>query len=162
MAFIVEIPELAKFEAKLATAPTKVRVTLEDAVKTATIVMQTLAKAEAPVRTGKLRTAISFESRGFMGAVYPDLARTPYAAYVHGGTGIFGPEHRAIVPVNKKVLATKANPGWGSANSKGYFIIGKRSIGQRPNPFMKRAYDLGKVKTLNIMKTATDAMVKEL
>ncbi len=162
MPFIIEIPELARFESNWSTAPAKIRTTLEDAIKAATILMRTVAKAEAPVRMGKLRSAISLEVKGTMGTVYPDLIRTPYAMYVSMGTGIYGKNRRPIVPVNKKVLATKVNPGWGSKGKGGYFIIGKSSMGQRPNPFMKRAYDLGKVKALTIMKGAMQTVIKEL
>lgn len=160
--FIIEVPGLAEMNIKLAGASGTVHKTLEAAVKASMIVMQTIAKSEAPVRTSKLRGAISFESSGLQGVVYPDLVRTPYAAYVHEGSGLYGKFKRPIVPKSKHVLATKVNPGWGTPNRKGYYIIGKSIKGQKPNPFMQRAFDKGKSKVMTIMEEAMDAAAKEI
>lgn len=164
--FVIEVPTLPDMEARLIAAPATIRTTLDAAVEAAAIAMQTIVKTEVPVRTGRLRKSISFEASGGQAVIFPDLKVAPYAIYVHEGTGIFGTGYGAkkqpIRPINAKVLATKVNPGWGSKNAKGYFIIGKYSIGQRPNPFMKYAYQRGKVKVLTIMSAAVKSVIEEL
>lgn len=60
-----------------------------------------------------------------------------YAIYVHEGTGLYGPKHKMIVPVNKKALRWKSR-GYGKP-SKGGYTYSMKSKGMRPNPFLKRA-----------------------
>lgn len=101
------------------------------------IEVQNIARGEAPTRTGKLRNSIMFQIHGLTAVISP---KVDYAVYVEGGTGLYGPNKTAIVPKNKKVLATKINPGFGQKTKSGYFIIGKKSSGQKANPFFKRTW----------------------
>jgi len=59
-----------------------------------------------------------------------------YAAWVHDGTGLYGPRHRMIVPVNKKVLRWKAK---GGAAGKNGYVFSRHSRGMKPNHFLKDA-----------------------
>ena len=142
MPFTVTSPQIDQIIANYAQSPELVATKLNQAINKATIAMQTLIRNEAPHRTGKLRSSVQFLVQGLRGIIYTNLN---YAVYVEYGTGIWGvgpgAKKQPIVPVNKKVLATKINPGWGSANSGGYFIIGKSSQGQHPNPFFQRGED---------------------
>ncbi|MFE2930610.1 HK97 gp10 family phage protein [Streptomyces sp. NPDC059278] len=90
------------------------------------------ARRRAPVDNGMLRTSIreSVAVRGSLvvGEVYSDLE---YAAYVHEGTGIYGPTGQPIRPVRARVLS------WQPRGGPRAFA---RSVkGQRPNPFLLRA-----------------------
>jgi hypothetical protein len=65
--------------------------------------VEALAVKTAPKRTSNLaRTrTTNVNDDGTRGR----LAFTaPYAGYVHEGTGLFGPHHQRIVPVNKRAL----------------------------------------------------------
>ncbi|MEE1774444.1 HK97 gp10 family phage protein [Streptomyces sp. JV185] len=90
------------------------------------------ARRLAPVDNGPLRASIrqSVDVRGnlVVGEVYSDLE---YAAYVHEGTGIYGPTGQPIRPVRARVLS------WQPRGGPRAFA---RSVkGQRPNPFLLRA-----------------------
>jgi hypothetical protein len=106
------------------------------ALTRAAINTTTIAKAYAPVRTGRLRTSIIYKVVGLTATIYTPVN---YADWVERGTGIYGPNREPIVPTQQKVLATRTNPGWGSNNAAGYYIIGKSQSGQQPNPFFSRA-----------------------
>lgn len=62
------------------------------------------ARALAPVRTGRLRNSIRAYLTGTGAGVL--VASVPYAAYLHRGTGIYGPHRRGfhIKPRSKKAL----------------------------------------------------------
>jgi hypothetical protein len=104
-------------------------VVYHEALTKAAIIVQSIARKQAPVRSGKLRASINYKIHGFTAVISPQVN---YAVYVEGGRG-------EVVPTTKKVLATKINPGWGTKNSGGYYIIGKRSKAVKENPFMHRS-----------------------
>ena len=161
--FSVTAPQIDEMVANYAKAPELVAAQLSTAITKATIAVQSLVKAQAPVRSGKLRSSVSFAVSGLRGIVMTNLN---YAVYVEYGTGIWGvgpgAKKQPIVPVNKKVLATKINPGWGSANSGGYFIIGRSSQGQHPNPFFQRAEDEADTVIAPIMEEAKAGIIEGL
>lgn len=85
---------------------------------------------EAPVDTTTLVNSIThYLTDGGFGGVLKVTA--PYAGYVHGGTGIYGPKKKEIVirPKNKKAL------WWPGARHPVKKVVQK---GQKPNPFVTR------------------------
>lgn len=92
------------------------------------------ARRRCPVDDGTLRASIrSMVSRRggeVVGEVYSDLE---YAAYVHEGTGIYGPSHRPIRPVRARVLS------WQQSGAGRVFAREVR--GQRTQPFLAEALD---------------------
>lgn len=61
-----------------------------------------------------------------------------YARYVHDGTGLYGPKHKYIRPINKQVLRWKAHGPTG-VPGKGGYVFRMKSSGMRPNPFLRNA-----------------------
>lgn len=90
------------------------------------------ARRRCPVDDGPLRASLRQEVdvRGnlVVGVVYSPLE---YAAYVHIGTGIYGPEGRPIRPVRARVLT------WQPRGGPRQFA--REVKGQRPNPFLLEA-----------------------
>lgn len=92
------------------------------------------ARRRCPVGDGTLRADI--RSRTFqrgsesVGEVYSDLER---AAYVHQGTGIYGPSHRPIRPVRARVLSWEQR-GAGR-------VFAREVRGARAQPFLADALD---------------------
>ena len=82
----------------------------------------------APVDEGRLRADIDVEMDPRPIPTWAKIGpKVFYAKFVELGTGLFGPLHRLIRPVNAKVLA------W-SANGQQFF---RRSVrGSRPQPFI--------------------------
>ena len=108
---------------------------IKTTLTTAAIAVQKIARQEAPVRTGRLQNSIQYKVRGLEAEIGP---KVQYGLYVEMGTGLYGPYGHLIEPKNSKVLATKSNPGFGSKNKGGYYVIGRYSRGQEANPFMQR------------------------
>jgi hypothetical protein len=104
------------------------------------------AKAEAPVRTGRLsgssggRGGISWKINEHGDRIDGNLNATAlnpetgenYALFVHEGTGIFGPKKKRITPKNGQALKFKIG---------GETIFAKSTKGQKPNPFLKRGFE---------------------
>jgi hypothetical protein len=90
------------------------------------------ARRRCPVDNGQLRASIRSQvithGSETIGEVYSDLE---YAAYVHEGTGIYGPSGRPIRPVRARVLS------W---QQRGVGRVYAREVrGQRPQPFLANA-----------------------
>lgn len=128
------------------------------ALTAAAIQIQGIARLQAPTKTGRLVNSIGYKIKGMTATISPSVN---YGLYVETGTGIYGPKGQVIVPKSKKVLATKVNPGFGSKNKAGYFVIGKSSKGQQANPFMERTAELAKPVVLKEFKTAVSSLVKK-
>lgn len=89
------------------------------------------------VNTGLLRSSITTTLFTVNGKPIVRVGtKVKYAAYVHDGTGLWGPKHKMIVPVNKKVLRWKTK---GGKTGKGGYTFSMKSQGMRPNPFLKNA-----------------------
>lgn len=98
---------------------------------------QELQSAPQRVDTGRLRGSIRARIITLDGVPVARVGTNVlYALYVHDGTGLYGPKHHYIVPVNKKILRWKAK---GGAGGKGGYVFAKRSSGMQPNPFLKNA-----------------------
>jgi hypothetical protein len=99
---------------------------------------QNLQRNPHRVDTGRLRASIrtTFVMIDGKPAVRVGTS-VRYAIYVHDGTGLYGPRHRMIVPVNKKVLRWR--PKGAGKVGKGGFVYSMRSRGMRPNPFLRDA-----------------------
>lgn len=91
------------------------------------------AKRLCPVDTGRLRASIQSTMPQQVGNlvvsyVYTDVR---YGAYVHAGTGIYGPHRTPIVPVTSPVLVFQPRGGP---------VVFARSVrGVRPRPFLTDA-----------------------
>lgn len=159
--FHITIPQIKLYEEKYSRSSEIVKAALEKGLLQATIATQALARSQAPVKTGRLRSSIQFKVEGLKGVVFTPPGMM-YAIYVESGTGQYGKYKRDIIPKTKKVLATKMNPGWGKPSKGGYFIIGKKSKGQKPNPFMKRTKMLAMPQIKVAFKEAEKLIIKEL
>jgi HK97 gp10 family phage protein len=82
----------------------------------------------APVKSGRLRKNITMDTSKLASfeVTIGVKSGTPYAEYVHEGTGIHGKHKTPIVPKKKKALKTP-------------YGIKKSVKGQEPNPFIERA-----------------------
>ena len=132
----INIPDIDAIIAKFESAPEDTAIAIQDALKTSAISAQSIARAEAPVKTGLMRNSIGYKVEGLRAVIAPTV---DYALYVNEGTGIYGKNNAPITPSTASVFATKKNPGWGTPNASGYFIIGRSIKGQKANPFMTRA-----------------------
>lgn len=106
------------------------------------------AKNEAPVKTSNLRRHIvsSVSTDGKKGMV---AATAKYAAYVHEGTGLFGPFKQRIFPKTKKALF------WpGAAHPF------KSIKGMKPNPFFDRA--LKQIKPQRVFEDGVLGYLKQM
>ena len=99
------------------------------------------ANAPKRVDTGRLRssiaTTLSIEDGKPVVSVGTNVF---YARFVHDGTGIYGPRHRIITPVRRRVMRFKPKvllPG--RRRGRGGFVYTRRVIGMRPNHFLRDA-----------------------
>lgn len=103
-----------------------------DVVDEVTAEVANAARRRAPVDRGQLRASIRSETRQHgpqvVGEVWSSLE---YAAYVHQGTGIYGPTGRPIRPRRARVLSWD-QPGVGR-------LFAREVRGQRPQPFLAEA-----------------------
>jgi hypothetical protein len=94
-------------------------------------IVQMAAKEDCPKRTGNLSERINrrwFDAGGELAISV--IAQTPYAMWVHEGTGIYGPLKRPIVPVHAKALS------WIGAD--GVRVFAKSVKGMRGRPFLAK------------------------
>lgn len=157
--FEIGIPELTILREHWASMP----VTLKEMVKAtlfkSAITTQGIARLQAPVKTGRLRNSIDVIVKDTKAVIFTNVK---YGVYVHQGTGIYGPQRQPIVPVKKKIMATTSNPGWGTKNAAGYYIIGKSVKGQKANPFMERASKIAAPLVLAEFRGMQEAFIKEM
>jgi hypothetical protein len=151
----IEIPELEGTLGKWGLMTTETHVKMLVTLEAAAITMQSLAKQQAPVRTGKLRSSISYKIDDGVSMKATVAPNAKYGGIIEFGRG-------EVTPSNAKVLATKINPGWGSANGSGYYIIGMRSKAVAPNPYMGRAYKYGKPIVIGMFEDMRNNIVKGL
>jgi HK97 gp10 family phage protein len=122
-----------KINLKISPALKRLRENLEAAIEAgllrAAAAVEARAVEEAPVVRSHLVNSIRKYIQNRRAVITP-VAR--YALYVHQGTGIYGPHKTRIVPTTKKALAFQIGGKW---------IIRRSVKGQKPNPFMKRAFD---------------------
>jgi HK97 gp10 family phage protein len=108
-------------------------------VRQVTEILATTAYGLEPKTTGNMAhgTTVSLEGGGAdtKGIV---KATAPYAVYVHEGTGIYGPLHRAIVAAPGHAFLIPV-AGAVEIPGKPGFIFRTRIAGMKPNPFFKRA-----------------------
>jgi bacteriophage HK97-gp10 putative tail-component len=106
------------------------------------------AKRRCPVDEGRLRASIQHtvhaEGTRVIARVGSDL---DYAAYVHHGTGIYGPRHARIHPVSAQVLSwVPRSGGMGSRVGRGRKgarettrVFARSTRGMPPRPFLVEA-----------------------
>ena len=99
------------------------------------------AVALAPKRTGRLAASHGVEqNRDLLGRFRTGhyvFAQTPYAQYVHGGTGIYGPRHR-MIDIGKAMGPLYIGPQLPGGKPPRFI---RRSRGQRPQPWLQQAAD---------------------
>jgi hypothetical protein len=135
--FYITIPNLLALQERFIAFPRNYATIREKTLTKAAIQTQGILMSQVPVKTGRLRQSIGYIVKGAQAIVSVD-PKLVYPAMVEAGTGMFGTHASPITPVSKSVMATKINPGWGSANAGGYFVIGTSQKGQEANPFMVR------------------------
>lgn len=118
------------------------------------------SKQEVPVDDGPLQSSIRTDASGTLSATV--APHKDYAPFVHDGTGLYGPRKKLITPTKGKVFATKVNPGFGTPNKGGWYIIGKSIKGQKPNPFMDRAYKKVKPIVDNDARDTLDEIIRSI
>lgn len=102
-----------------------------------------LRSSPTRVNTGRLSNSITFRLVTYNGDPAVRVGTTVfYAVYVHEGTGLYGPRHRLIRPVNKRALRWQKRGGRGK--SKGGWTYSTYSSGMRPNAFLKNALPAAK------------------
>ena len=128
MNYNIEIKGLKQLQKNFSKAPIMVTKNLSNAIKQSIHIIRPMMVKEAPHDKGGLRKNIYARQTGLTGIVGPDLKSTPYALYVHSGTGIYAGRGR-IYPKRAKVLAFKVG---------GKMVFAKSIKGQKANPFVER------------------------
>jgi phage gpG-like protein len=97
--------------------------------------VESKAKRKCPVDHGRLRSSLhtEFVLRGWAPFVRVGT-NVRYAAWVHNGTGIYGPSGKPIVPKRAKVLVFTPR---GSST----IVFAKFVKGMKARPFLKDALD---------------------
>lgn len=99
------------------------------------------ANAPKRVDTGRLRSSISTRLTIERGTPVVSVGtNVRYAWFVHEGTGIYGPRHRIITPVRRRVMRFRPKvqrPG--RRPGRGGYVYTRRVIGMRPNHFLRDA-----------------------
>lgn len=151
--------DLAVAERHWATLSVGLKEMVRRSVAVAGASTQGIAKRHTPVKTGRLRGSISLTLTPTTALISTEV---PYAEWVHGGTGIYGPSRTPITPKHKSIMASKTNPGWGTRSKGGYYIIGRSQKGQKPNPFMERAAEEAKPLIFKEFQTMVKTLASEL
>lgn len=100
----------------------------------------------APIKTGNLKRDINVIRVDARSVTIGNTAGVRYAKFVHGGTGLYGAKKRKITP--KKARALKTPYGY------------RKSIkGQKPNPYLLKAWEGYKIRGL---RRATAALAKDI
>lgn len=94
---------------------------------------------EAPVMTGAMIATLNKDIRVAPGRSVRGIVESDdeAALWVQQGTGLFGPQHRPIVPRRSRVLR------WPDRRRGSGFVYAKSVAGQEPNPFMWRGLRRG-------------------
>lgn len=102
---------------------------LAEVVDDVTTEVANAARRRCPVDNGPLRASIRSETRQRGSEVVGEVwSALEYAAYVHEGTGIYGPTGRPIRPVRARVLSWQPRGGGR--------VFAREVRGQRPQPFL--------------------------
>lgn len=108
------------------------------------------AQRRCPVDEGRLRGSITHAVTAGPGRVTVVVGSPlQYAVYQHEGTGIYGPNHRPIVPVQAKALKFPSPKQMGplrpgqrqKPKSQRGFVFAKSVKGVPPSPFLTDALD---------------------
>ena len=129
MSYEIKIFGLDILKEAMKKSPQTVYKELTSAIKTSVNIVRPIMGQEAPAKSGKLRRNIVGKSSGLTGTIGPDLDVTPYAWYVHEGTGPY-----IIRPRMKKALYWNTAPGghpWKLVHHPGI----------KANPFVSKTYD---------------------
>ena len=129
MSYNIEIKGLKSLYNNFRKSPAMVTKQLVGAIKTSIHIIRPIMIKETPHDKGGLRKNIYARQIGLTGIVGPDLKQTPYAVWVHSGTGIYAGRGR-IYPKKSSVLVFKIG---------GKTIFAKSIKGQKANPFVERA-----------------------
>jgi hypothetical protein len=92
------------------------------------------------VDTGRLRSSITTALITVGG--YPAVVvgtNVKYAAYVHDGTGLYGPRKRLIRPISAKALRWETKRPRPGGRRQSTVVYARYSRGMPPNPFLRNA-----------------------
>lgn len=101
--------------------------------------IERVARAEAPVRTGRLRDShVTLPTTGSnqYHKVYRISALAPYAGFVHQGTGIFGPKGTPVY-IGRPMKIPGPNPNPARTGERSTVIWSHK--GQQGNNWLERA-----------------------
>lgn len=111
---------------------------LRRGLKVQSAAKRNLRSSPTRVNTGRLSNSIVFRLVTYQGDPAVRVGTSVfYALYVHEGTGLYGPRHMRIHPINKKVLRWQKRGGRGK--SKKGWTYSMYSSGMKPNAFLKNA-----------------------
>ena len=136
-----------------------------------------LAKAKHKFRTitGETDRAIRYthDKDSGEGVVYLDETKAPHIRFLHEGSGLYGPHHKAftIFPKNKKMLRFATSPGtapwrpapFGRFHEGGFtYAFGVTNPGIKKDQFLYAAADEAPLAVRAIFDSAMDDLAAEL
>jgi len=146
--FVIEIKGLNKLERAIRRSPRMVRQELSQAISTSLHLIRPIMKNEAPRgKTGNLRRNIKAHAQGLEGSVGPNLDITPYAYYVHEGTGPY-----EIRPKTKKALY------WPGAKHPVRLV---KHPGIKANPYVERTFKRIKQPVENVFNKQISNIIRK-
>lgn len=148
MSFEIEIKGLNKLKRAIDKSPQMVYTEISSAIKTSVNMIRPLMRQEAPNKSGKLSRNIQAVSKGLEGSVGPNLNITPYAWFVHEGTGPY-----IIRPRTMKALY------WESASHPVKLV---RHPGIKANPFVERTAKIIKTPVQQIFKKTVTKIISNI
>lgn len=145
----IEVPRLKEFEGLLRKAPMLAKAELTMAIYRSATIIQRLARQEAPIDTGRLRSSIAVEYGPLQARVGP---RTNYALAVHEG-------RRAGAPTPATAMT-----GWARRKGLNPYAVANSITrrGTKPNRFMKRAAVTATVPVVAEFNRAADTIIKKI
>lgn len=139
------------------------------------VVRLAIAKHKFRTITRKTDRAIryTFDKKEGEGVVYLDEEKAPHIRYLHEGSGLYGPHHKAfdIFPKNKKMLRFATSPNtapwrpnpYGRFHEGGFtYAFGVTNPGIKKDQFLYTAADEAAVKVQAIFDSAMQDLAKQL
>jgi len=127
-----------------------------------------LARAKHKFRTitGETDRAIryTYDKESGDGIVYLDEEKAPHIRFLHEGSGLYGPHHKAfkIFPKNKKMLRFAASSGGRSQQGVFAFELGVTNPGIKKDQFLYAAADEAEVKIQELFDSAMADLAGQL
>lgn len=126
-------------------------------------------------RSGEADRAIvyAYDEEEVQGVVSLDEEIAPYIRFLHEGSGLYGPHHKAfdIFPKNKKMLRFATSPGtamwrpdpYGRFHEGGFtYAFGVTNPGIKKDQFLYEAADQAKARIQELFDSAVNDLAKQL